>query len=89
MNIDTHTMKAAMALFESKYYGSLYELDLSKRERRNLLRYGKLSRRVLDNYRPEEIEELINISFEFRQILVNVMKPCSQVRKSSGIRVFS
>jgi hypothetical protein len=75
MNIDRPTMEAAMQLFESMDYGNLYELDLSKRERRALLRYGKLSRRILNNYRPEEIEELLNICYEFKQILNRVMKP--------------
>jgi hypothetical protein len=75
MNIDNPTMKVAMELFESMGYGNLYELDLSKRERRSLLRYNKLPRRALDNYRPEEIEELLNISYEFKQILNKVMKP--------------
>jgi hypothetical protein len=90
MNIDILTMKVAMRMFESRY-GSLYELlnDLTKRERRNLLRYGKLSKRVLDKSKKDKVEELLNISFEFRQILVNIMKPCSQVKKSGGIRVFS
>lgn len=90
MNIDMPTMKAAMRKFESRY-GSLYVLlnDLTKREKRNLLRYGKLSKRVLDKSKKDKVEELFNISFEFRKILVNVMKPCSQVRKSSGVRMFS
>lgn len=89
MNIDMPTMKVAMRKFESEY-GSLYELlnDLTKRERRKLLRYGKLSKRILEENKEDKIEELLNISFELRQILVNVMKPCSQVRKSGGVRVF-
>ncbi|MFQ5687156.1 MAG: hypothetical protein ACE5GV_10890 [Candidatus Scalindua sp.] len=90
MNIDIPTMKVAMQMFEGRY-GSLYDLlhDLNKRERRNLLRYGKLSKRVLDKNKKDKVEELFNISFEFRQILVNVMKPCNQARKSGGVRVFS
>lgn len=89
MNIDITTMKVAIQMFEERY-GSLYDLlnDLNKRERRNLLRYGKLSKKVLDRNKKDKAEELLNISFEFRQILVNVMKPSSRVRKS-GVRVFS
>ncbi len=76
MNIDIPTMKVAMRKFESRY-GSLYVLlnDLTKRERRNLLRYGKLSRRVLEESKKDKIEELLNISFELSQILNNLIKP--------------
>ena len=76
MNIDIPTMKIAMRKFESEH-GSLYVLlsDLSKRERRNLLRYGKLSKRILDENKEDKIEELLNISFELGQILNKLIKP--------------
>ena len=76
MNIDTTTMKIAMHLFEDRH-GSLYELlnDLTKRERRNLLRYGKLSKRVLENFKREKIEEFLHVYFEFKQILHKLIKP--------------
>ena len=50
MNIDMPTMKVAMRIFETRYGSKLYELlnDLTKRERKNLMRYGKLSKRVLE-----------------------------------------
>lgn len=76
MNIDMPTMKVAMHRFEYEN-GSLYDLlkDLTKRERRNLLRYGKLSKRVLENHDKTNVEELLNISFEFNEILVKSIKP--------------
>ena len=76
MNIDITTMKSAMRLFENKH-GSLYELlnDLTKRERRNLLRYGKLSKRVINGNRNDKVEEFLNVSFEFHQILHKLIKP--------------
>ncbi len=76
MKIDVPTFTTAIHQFESRY-GSLYELlnDLTKRERRNLLRYGKLSKSVLDKSKKDKIEELLNISFEFSQILNKLMKP--------------
>jgi hypothetical protein len=76
MNIDTTTMKIAMNRFEDKH-GSLYELlnDLTKRERRNLIRYGKLSKKVINENKKDKVEELYNVSFEFHQLLNGVMKP--------------
>lgn len=86
MNIDMPTMKVAMRKFESRY-GSLYVLlnDLTKRERRNLLRYGKLSRRVLEESKKDKIEELLNISFELSQILNNLIKP-RYLRRQEGMK---
>jgi hypothetical protein len=76
MIIDMFIMKAAMRKFESEH-GSLYQLlnDLTKRERRNLLRYGKLPKRILEENKEDKIEELLNISFELGQILNKVIKP--------------
>lgn len=76
MNIDIPTMKVAMRVFEERY-GSLYDFlnELTKRERRNLLRHGKLSMRVLEESKKDKIEELLNISFELSQILNNLIKP--------------
>lgn len=76
MNIDIPTMKVAIHRFEYEN-GSLYDLlnDLTKRERRNLLRYGKLSKRVLEKHDKTNVEELLNISFEFKEILVRIIKP--------------
>ena len=76
MNIDITTMKIAMHLFENRH-GSLYELlnDLTKRERRNLLRYGKLSKRVINENKKDKVDEFLNVSFEFRQVLNGIMKP--------------
>jgi|TARA_B100001964_G_scaffold166977_1_gene183383 hypothetical protein len=77
MNIDMPTMKVAMRIFETRYGSKLYELlnDLTKRERKNLMRYGKLSKRVLEESKKDKIEELFNMSFEFRQTLNKLIKP--------------
>ena len=87
MNIDITTMKIAMNRFENRH-GSLYELlnDLTKRERRNLIRYGKLSKRVINGNRKDRVEELLNVSFEFRQVLNGVMKPHCVGKKQKAKR---
>jgi hypothetical protein len=87
MNIDTTTMKIAMHLFENRN-GRLCDLlnDLTKRERRNLLRYGKLSQRVKDENSKDKVEEFLNVSFEFRQVLNGVMKPNCVGKKQKAKR---
>lgn len=87
MKIDLPTFKVAVRVFESRY-GCLLDLlnDLTKRERRNLMRYGKLSNRVLEDYDKSKVEEFLNISFEFKQILSEVMKPRSFCRGRSVVR---
>lgn len=76
MNIDMPTMKTAMYRFEDRH-GSLKDLlnDLTKSERRKLLRYGKLSKKVINRNSKYKVEEFLNVSFEFRQVLNGVMKP--------------
>jgi len=87
MKIDIPTMKVAMRKFESEY-GSLYVLlsDLSKSERRKLLRYGRLSKRALKENTKDKIDELLNISFELSQILNGIMKPCCLGKKQKTKR---
>jgi len=77
MKIDVPTFNTARREFESRY-GSLYELlnELTKKERRSLLRYGKLSKRVRGKIKQSNVEELLHVSFVFKQILVDVIKPC-------------
>lgn len=81
MKIDMPTFKEAVNVFESRH-GCLLDLlnDLTKRERRSLMRYGKLPRAILDSGDKTRIAEFLNISFEFRQILNDVMKPRSPGR---------
>ena len=76
MNIDMTTTKIAMRLFEDKH-GSLYQLlnELTKSERRKLLRYGKLSQKVINRNSKNKVEEFLNVSFEFHQILHKLIKP--------------
>jgi len=77
MKIDEPTFNTARRRFESEY-GSLYTAlyGLSTSERRRLLRYGKLSKKVLDKNKKDKVEELFHVSYVFRQILVDVIKPC-------------
>ena len=87
LNIDTTTMKIAMRLFEEKY-GSLYLLlnDLTKSEKRKLLRYGKLTQKVINRNSKDKVEEFLNVSFEFHQVLSGLMKPHCIGRKQKTKR---
>jgi len=82
MNIDMSTMKTAMYRFEDRH-GSLKDLlnDLTKSERRKLLRYGKLSKKVINRSSKDKVEELFNVSFELHQILNGLIKPRCLRRK--------
>lgn len=77
MCIDNKTMFTAFEVFESRY-GSLGFLlnELSRNEKRKLLRYGKISKKMLTNYDAETIQEFRNIHYEIKQILINeLVKP--------------
>ncbi len=93
MKIDESVMKETRYMFESKY-GSLKKplAGLTKRERRNLLRYGKLPKRIHEcksESKDEVIDELMHISFEYRKFGVSLMKPHNHYNKSDGVRVLS
>lgn len=87
MNIDMPTMKTAMCRFEDRH-GSLKDLlnNLTKSERRKLLRYGKLSKKIINRCSKDKVEEFLNVSFEFRRVLNGVMKPHCVGKKQKAKR---
>lgn len=80
MEIDTITLRTAQRRFESKSHSNLNDLGLSKSARRKLMRYRKVPSSVTD---ANEAQELLYISFEYNNILNDVMKPPNAKSKFS------
>lgn len=85
MDIDRNTYKSAERIFKSRH-GNLNELGLPKTARRKLLRYGKVPGTITD---ANEISELLNISFAYKNILSEVIKPMNHKRRKSKNTVLS
>lgn len=71
MDIDAETLKVAEKKFKARY-GSFDDLGLSRTGRKKLLTFGKVPANITN---LDESRELLNISFEYKRILDNVMKP--------------
>jgi hypothetical protein len=67
--IDMPTFISARDIKESRH-GCLQNLlnGLTKREKRNLMRYGTLSKRVKDSFASSRIDALLKISTDLREI---------------------
>ncbi|MCF6147496.1 MAG: hypothetical protein E3K37_02435 [Candidatus Kuenenia sp.] len=72
MHIDTPTFQTAQRVFESRY-GSLAHLGLSKNGMKKLFLYGK----------KPKTEDVASIVLQFKEILVEVMKPHAKKSKHS------
>ncbi|MBZ0108893.1 MAG: hypothetical protein K8F52_09500 [Candidatus Scalindua rubra] len=86
MQTNSSLISEAANIFEKRY-----DCDLSivlsgftKRERRNLLRRGRLSTRIINTCSGKNNEEYLNISYEIGRILLNITQNNRSKNKRRG-----